>query len=373
MKNQVQNNRHCPFEQTPTGAGIAVYTSAPLKSSYTMLGFTRVTVPHTGNGSDIQLNARMYDVFPDGTEVMVDRGVRRTANADETTVFELHGNGWRFPHGHMIRIELTQDDDPYVKRSNAPSSLLLSSVQLEIPVREGSATTVGRPTGAPPLAIRLIAPRLASDSGTGRRFPLRLIGSVAADHFQVEARVEGTKRWRRVASNLRRSKLRFTGKYGATHDFRARAIAKNGKAGPWATARTVVPIDDHARRHGGPFYSGSWKRVGLRNAWYGRLSRTMTAGSAMKVLVRGSEVFLVGRVGPLGGRARVTWAKKHRTVSFKATKTRNRVVVAHFSRVRVCAARKPRSCRSVRRTDRATLRVVSLGGGRVDIDAIGFR
>ena len=49
------------------------------------------------------------------------------------------------------------------------------------------------------------------------------------------------------------------------------------------------------------------------------------------------------------------------------------VVLAHFHRARVCAADKPRHCRGVRRTDKATLRVKSLGGGRVDIDAIGFR
>ena len=373
VQNQVNNNKHCPVDQTAAGPGIAVYTSSALKSDYTMLGLTRVTVPHTGQGQDIQLNARMYDVFPDGSEVMVDRGVRRVSSANETTVFELHGNGWRFPKGHSIRIELTQDDDPYVKRSNAPSSLLISEVTLQIPVRERSAATPGHPTGSPPLAIRLIAPKLASDAGTGRTFRLRVIGSVAADHYQVEARLEGTSHWRRLRSNMHSSSLHFKGKYGATHQFRARALSKSGKAGPWANARTIVPIDDHPRGHGGPHYTGAWKRVRLKRAWYHRLSRTTTPGSAMKVTVRGSEAFLVGRVGPAGGRARVTYGSLHKTVSFKSKRTRNRIVLVHFHRARVCAARKPRHCRPVRRRDKATLRVVSLGGGRVDIDAIGSR
>src|SRR5207302_3330231 len=119
--------------------------------------------------------------------------------------------------GHAIRIELTQDDDPYVKRSNVPSSLLTTGVKLEIPVREGSAKTGGHPTGSPPLAVRVIAPRVASDTGTGRRFPVRVIGSVAADHFQLEARIEGRHQWRRLASQLHSASIRFKGKYGASH------------------------------------------------------------------------------------------------------------------------------------------------------------
>ena len=373
MKNQVQNSKHCPVEQTPTGAGIAAYTSDPLKSTYTMLGLTRVTVPHTGQGQDIQLNARMYDVFPDGTEVMVDRGERRVTTANETTLFELHGNGWQFPKGHSIRIELTQDDDPYLKRSNAPSSLLLSGAKLEIPVREGPARRIGHATGSSPLAVRVIAPRLASDAGSGRRFPVRVLGSVAADHFQLYVRTEGKRGWRLLASRLHAAPRRFKGKFGTSYEFRARAIGASGKAGPWAHARTIVPIDDHPRRHGGPTYTGSWRHPQVKHAWYGGLSRAEAKGSSMTVIVHGSELFLVGRVSPAGGRALVVYGPKRKKVSFHSARTRNRVVVAHFRRTRVCAAGKPRRCRNVRRTDRAKLRVKSLGGGRVELDAIGFR
>jgi hypothetical protein len=113
--------------------------------------------------------------------------------------------------------------------------------------------------------------------------------------------------------------------------------------------------------------------VGLKNAWYGKLSRTTVAGAEMKLVVHGSEAFLVGRVGPSGGRARVTYGTMHKTLSFRSDTTHNRVVLAHFHRARVCAAGKPRHCRNVRRSDKATLKVKSLGGGRVDVDALGFR
>ena len=44
---------------------------------------------------------------------------RRRARAAPAT-FELHGNGWRFEPGHRIRIELAQDDAPYLKTSRSP-------------------------------------------------------------------------------------------------------------------------------------------------------------------------------------------------------------------------------------------------------------
>jgi predicted acyl esterase len=113
-----------------------------------MIGRTRLTVIHTGSGKDVQLNARMYDVFNHGEGAqLVDRGVRRVTDPKEKTIFDLNGNGWRFEKDHSIRIELTQDDAPYVKRSDRTSELSIGDPQngitLEIPVRETSATISG--------------------------------------------------------------------------------------------------------------------------------------------------------------------------------------------------------------------------------------
>jgi predicted acyl esterase len=139
VENLAANGGRCPVETTPPGAGVATYESDTLTRNFTMIGRTRVVVPHTGTGSGIQLNARLYDVFPDGKAVMVDRGVRRVGSADATTIFDLNGNGWLFQEGHAIRIELAQDDDPHMKQSTQPSSLTLTGLKLRIPVREASA------------------------------------------------------------------------------------------------------------------------------------------------------------------------------------------------------------------------------------------
>jgi hypothetical protein len=51
------------------------------------------------------------------------------------TTFDLNGNAWRFKSGDRLRIELAQDDAPYVKASTQPSALTLPGVTLQLPVR----------------------------------------------------------------------------------------------------------------------------------------------------------------------------------------------------------------------------------------------
>jgi pimeloyl-ACP methyl ester carboxylesterase len=139
---------YCVVEHGRAGSGVITYQSVGLSSAFTMIGRTRLTVIHTGSGKDVQLNARMYDVFNHGEGAqLVDRGVRRVTDPKEKTIFDLNGNGWRFEKDHSIRIELTQDDAPYVKRSDRTSELSIGDPQngitLEIPVRETSATISG--------------------------------------------------------------------------------------------------------------------------------------------------------------------------------------------------------------------------------------
>ncbi len=104
-----------------------------------MIGSGLVRARFQASGSAIQLSARLYDVYPDGRAVMVDRGMRRLSEAEAAAGeigFELFGNGWRFPAGHRVRIELAQDYEPFLSRSTPPSSLVLSEVELRLPVRE---------------------------------------------------------------------------------------------------------------------------------------------------------------------------------------------------------------------------------------------
>jgi dienelactone hydrolase len=137
IANALINGGRCPVATTPAGPGVAVYDSGPLSAAATMIGGTTVSIDYDATtAAGLELNARLYDLLPDGTAVMVDRGVRRVTRASGTETYELHGNGWRFPAGHRVRIEISQDEGQYVKPSTITSSATIHGVRLAIPVRE---------------------------------------------------------------------------------------------------------------------------------------------------------------------------------------------------------------------------------------------
>jgi X-Pro dipeptidyl-peptidase C-terminal non-catalytic domain len=158
VANQVANGSRCPVENSAAGAGVATYESAALPSSVTMIGATAASIDYstTSTTGNFQLDSRLYDVFPSGQAVMVDRGVRRVTQPNGTVTYQLHGNGWRFEVGHKIRIEIAQDDDPYLKLSSVPSSATLTGVKLEIPVVENVAGNYARPGSATPIRAALV-------------------------------------------------------------------------------------------------------------------------------------------------------------------------------------------------------------------------
>jgi hypothetical protein len=169
----------CPVETTPAGPGVATYDSEPLSQSYTMLGATDLSITYSApSAQGLQLNSRMYDVFPDGTAVMVDRGVRRVTETGGTLSYQLHGNGWRFPAGHRVRIEVAQDDDPYLKASNVSSAATITHVTLRIPVRE--QTPYARPKGATPLYASLVPAYQPCTSPNRQHGPPLAFGSCAS-------------------------------------------------------------------------------------------------------------------------------------------------------------------------------------------------
>jgi dienelactone hydrolase len=152
----------------PAPAGVAQLTSAALESDLVMLGAGRLTATFapSGDSGSVQLNARLYELLPDGSAVLADRGFRRLAAAEVaigSVTFDLSGNGWKFTQGNRIRLELAQDDSPYLKASQPPSSLALGRVTLSLPVRTsgggagpgggGGAVGGGGGGGAPALAL----------------------------------------------------------------------------------------------------------------------------------------------------------------------------------------------------------------------------
>jgi dienelactone hydrolase len=122
----------------PPGAGYTAY-SPPLESAHTYVGIGHVTVPYAWAGAaSATLSARLFDVGPDGTELLMTRGTYRLENEPLTGVIRLplYGNHWRLEPGHRVRLDLTQVDAPTYRSSNVPSSILFpQGVTLTLPTR----------------------------------------------------------------------------------------------------------------------------------------------------------------------------------------------------------------------------------------------
>jgi dienelactone hydrolase len=134
----VQPGEECRHSDGPATGGYTEY-SEPLGQTkiYVGIGFVRIRYVWTGGGSGM-LAARVFDAAPDGTELLVTRGVYRFEN--DPTVGEirlpLYGNHWRLERRHRIRLDLTQVDAPTYKPSNIPSTFLFpEGATLVLPTR----------------------------------------------------------------------------------------------------------------------------------------------------------------------------------------------------------------------------------------------
>jgi predicted acyl esterase len=134
---------------TPALPGGATYvaTSDPLGHPETYVGLGSISVPYGLAGSTASLDARVWDVAPDGTTLLVTRGTYRI----DTPFYDspvgvlrlpLFGNHWTFERSHSIRIDLTQADYPFLRPSNVPSSISFAPPTLVLPTRDASPDTI---------------------------------------------------------------------------------------------------------------------------------------------------------------------------------------------------------------------------------------
>ena len=142
-----------PCRESP-GPALGGYTavSEPLPEHRTYIGLGQVTVPYRLVGEPTAtLNARVWDVAPDGTTLLMTRGAYRIDvpaydTQAGTLQLPLFGNHWPLEPGHSIRLDLTQVDTPFLAPSKVPSSIEFDSPQLTLPTRQSGAVEL---TGAP--------------------------------------------------------------------------------------------------------------------------------------------------------------------------------------------------------------------------------
>ena len=132
----------CRRSEAAAHPGRYTVQSAPLRSAATYVGLGEVTVPYTLAGTSATLNARVWDVAPDGEALLVTRGsYRLSAPARDQSTGVLHlplfGNHWRLAAGHRLRLDLASVDQPTFKPNTANGTVTFAAPTLVLPTREG--------------------------------------------------------------------------------------------------------------------------------------------------------------------------------------------------------------------------------------------
>jgi hypothetical protein len=140
----------CAAQQLPAAAGTVV-DSWPVKHPVILLGAPTVSTslqvtdatsqaPYvTGPAVGTQLDARLWDVAPDGSALLLTRLLYRPRSSGPQT-FQLHPIGYRVAAGHRLALELRGADAPYARPSNEPFEITVGSLRL---------TMQGRGVGKP--------------------------------------------------------------------------------------------------------------------------------------------------------------------------------------------------------------------------------
>jgi fermentation-respiration switch protein FrsA (DUF1100 family) len=122
----------CKAVEAETEPNTANYTMT--SSGFTLLGLPTVTASIKTTGPFGELAARLWDVTPAGKQVLISRGVYRlNENQTGTITFQLHGNGYAFPAGDTVKLQLLGRDAPYYRASNGVFSIETSNVTVSLP------------------------------------------------------------------------------------------------------------------------------------------------------------------------------------------------------------------------------------------------
>ena len=169
------------------------FTSGRCSERIELLGNARVELELDSDRPVAQIAARLCDVAPDGSSLLVTRGVLNLTHRDShehpeplepgartRVVVELDGIAQAVPAGHRLRLALSPAYWPWLWPVPEPVTLGIHTAPsaLVLPVREPRAEDAelrpfGEPEGAPPLEVETLEPdeggrRLTRDFASGR-------------------------------------------------------------------------------------------------------------------------------------------------------------------------------------------------------------
>jgi fermentation-respiration switch protein FrsA (DUF1100 family) len=128
----IANTNACKTVKAETEPNTANYTMTT-SSGFTLLGLPTVTATIKTTGLYGEIAARLWDVS--GTEQrLISRSVYRlTENQTGTITFQLHGNGYAFPAGYTVKLQLLGRDAPYYRASNSAFAVEVGKLSVSLP------------------------------------------------------------------------------------------------------------------------------------------------------------------------------------------------------------------------------------------------
>jgi hypothetical protein len=158
--------------------------------------------------------------------------------------------------------------------------------------------------------------------------------------------------WRPLTDRTQTPSARFRGESGKAYRFRVTAIDRATNRGTAESNTIVIPVDDRDRRL--LRFSRGWTRTPRPSAWGETVRRTTEAGPTATLRLTGRRVSLISRRLPKGGRLRVSVGGRRKVLNLRGRSGPRRVL---------WTSRRMRDGAHV-------LRIRSLGGGPVEVDAV---
>jgi fermentation-respiration switch protein FrsA (DUF1100 family) len=121
------------LKPAPPDTGASTSWSFRVTADFTLLGEPVLQLSTTTAGLDAEVNSRLWDIAPDGSATLVTRGAFRWTPGTAEIKYALQGSGWVFQTGHHVRIQVTQNDMPYLRLHNYPSVIKYGSMTFTMP------------------------------------------------------------------------------------------------------------------------------------------------------------------------------------------------------------------------------------------------
>jgi len=253
---------------------------------------------------------------------------------------------------------------PGVFRLKAEKARSVRSNKLIVCADPAGAEPCTSSDGVPPLVKMLLRSGYASTSFKSRTFTLAWQaqdsrGGSGVRRYLAETRVEGDATATASAvgdwTTLARTTVptaRFRAEPGRTYGVRVTAFDRAGNPSPASRRRLVVPVDDRDRKL--LRFSKGWKRLERKAAWGRFVRRSSHKGATVRMRFNGAQATVIGRKLPKGGKVLVEIGGWKRTFLLRGKGGYRKVIL-----------RTPRFGSKPR-----TLKITTLGGGPVEIDAV---